>query len=306
MRPVGHLRPPDRTAGRAGLLQLLPLRRCAEQCGGPAARGDAPRGLADHGGGRRPQAAGRRRAGGGPGGFSAGGDRRRWSASATSPSRGEEIAALPPAEWESVIIATGPLTSAALAAASPALTGEDASRLLRCHRPHRPSRVASTSASPGSSRAMTRKVPGGGVADYINLPLDQAQYKDFVAALLDGEKTDFKEWEKSTPYFEACLPVEVMAARGRGHTALRADEAGGADRSAHRLSALCGGAAAPGQCPGHAVEHGGLPDQTETWRTDAHLPHHSRAGESGVRPAGRAAPQHLHQLAAACWTGSCD
>jgi len=56
--------------------------------------------------------------------------------------------------------------------------------------------------------------PGGGVADYINLPLDEAQYKGFVAALLAGEKTDFKEWEKSTPYFEACLPIEVMAARG--------------------------------------------------------------------------------------------
>ena len=56
--------------------------------------------------------------------------------------------------------------------------------------------------------------PGGGGADYINLPMDEAQYRAFVAALLAGEKTDFKEWEKSTPYFEACLPIEVMAARG--------------------------------------------------------------------------------------------
>jgi methylenetetrahydrofolate--tRNA-(uracil-5-)-methyltransferase len=56
--------------------------------------------------------------------------------------------------------------------------------------------------------------PGGGVADYINLPMDGAQYKGFVAALLAGEKTDFKQWEKSTPYFEACLPIEVMAQRG--------------------------------------------------------------------------------------------
>jgi methylenetetrahydrofolate--tRNA-(uracil-5-)-methyltransferase len=59
-----------------------------------------------------------------------------------------------------------------------------------------------------------KKGPGGGDADYINLPLNQEQYRGFVAALLDGEKTDFKEWEKSTPYFEACLPIEVMAARG--------------------------------------------------------------------------------------------
>ena len=51
-------------------------------------------------------------------------------------------------------------------------------------------------------------------ADYINCPMDETQYRAFVAALLAGEKTDFKEWEKSTPYFEGCLPIEVMAARG--------------------------------------------------------------------------------------------
>jgi methylenetetrahydrofolate--tRNA-(uracil-5-)-methyltransferase len=59
-----------------------------------------------------------------------------------------------------------------------------------------------------------KKGPGGGDADYINLPLTQDQYRSFVASLIQGEKTDFKEWEMSTPYFEACLPIEVMAARG--------------------------------------------------------------------------------------------
>ncbi len=52
------------------------------------------------------------------------------------------------------------------------------------------------------------------MADYINLPMDEAQYTGFIAALIAGEKIDFKEWEKTTPYFEACLPIEVMAARG--------------------------------------------------------------------------------------------
>src|SRR5207248_2323302 len=56
--------------------------------------------------------------------------------------------------------------------------------------------------------------PGGGIADYINCPLDHEQYEAFVAALLAGDKTEFHEWEKKTPYFEGCLPVEVMAARG--------------------------------------------------------------------------------------------
>src|SRR5690606_35167098 len=56
--------------------------------------------------------------------------------------------------------------------------------------------------------------PGGDGADYINCPLDRSQYEAFVAALLAGEKTEFKAWEKDTPYFEACLPIEVMASRG--------------------------------------------------------------------------------------------
>ena len=57
--------------------------------------------------------------------------------------------------------------------------------------------------------------PGGGGADYINCPLDKAQYDAFIDALIAGEKTAFKEWEASTPYFEGCLPIEVMAERGR-------------------------------------------------------------------------------------------
>ena len=57
--------------------------------------------------------------------------------------------------------------------------------------------------------------PGGTGADYINCPMTQQQYEGFVEALLAGEKTDFKEWETSTPYFDGCLPIEVMAERGR-------------------------------------------------------------------------------------------
>ena len=88
-------------------------------------------------------------------------------------------------------------------------------RVLRRHRPHRPPRVRSTSSSPGSSRATTRRARAAATADYINCPLDRAQYEAFIDALLAGETADFKEWEKSTPYFEGCLPIEVMAARGR-------------------------------------------------------------------------------------------
>ena len=57
--------------------------------------------------------------------------------------------------------------------------------------------------------------PGGTGADYINCPMNKEQYDAFVDALLAGEKTDFKEWEANTPYFDGCLPIEVMAERGR-------------------------------------------------------------------------------------------
>ena len=125
----------------------------------------------------------------------------------------EEIGGLPPAAWDSVIVATGPLTSLALARAIQALTGEaelaffdaiapivhhDSIDMAVCWRQSRYDKVG----------------PGGGGADYINCPLDRSQYEAFIAALLEAEKTVFKEFEAVTPYFEGCLPIEVMAERG--------------------------------------------------------------------------------------------
>jgi methylenetetrahydrofolate--tRNA-(uracil-5-)-methyltransferase len=125
----------------------------------------------------------------------------------------EEVTALPPADWGSVIVATGPLTSPSLGAAIAGAAGQDQLAFFDAIAPivHRDS--IDFDIAWFQSR-YDKEGPGGGVADYINLPMDEAQYKGFVAALLEGEKTDFKEWEKSTPYFEACLPIEVMAARG--------------------------------------------------------------------------------------------
>jgi methylenetetrahydrofolate--tRNA-(uracil-5-)-methyltransferase len=123
----------------------------------------------------------------------------------------EEVTDLP-AEGN-VIIATGPLTSETLGASIAAAAGEAHLAFFDAIAPivHRES--IDFSIAWFQSR-YDKEGPGGGVADYINLPMDEAQYKNFVAALLAGEKSDFKEWEKSTPYFEACLPIEVMAERG--------------------------------------------------------------------------------------------
>ena len=127
--------------------------------------------------------------------------------------RRAEIAGLPPADWHNVIVATGPLTSAPLAAAIGALTGEDALAFFDAIAPivHRDS----IDMSIAWFQSRYDKVgPGGTGADYINCPMTQQQYQGFVEALLAGEKTDFKDWETNTPYFDGCLPIEVMAERG--------------------------------------------------------------------------------------------
>ncbi len=119
----------------------------------------------------------------------------------------------PPAEWDSVIIATGPLTSPDLAATIAALTGEQQLAFFDAIAPivHRDS-IDLTQA--WFQSRYDKVGPGGTGADYINCPLSREQYEGFVAALLSGDKTSFHEWESSTPYFDGCLPIEVMAERG--------------------------------------------------------------------------------------------
>jgi methylenetetrahydrofolate--tRNA-(uracil-5-)-methyltransferase len=106
------------------------------------------------------------------------------------------------------IIATGPLTGSALAEAIAAETGQGALAFFDAIAPivHRDSIDMDVA-------WMAARWDKGG-KDYINCPLDKPQYEDFVAALNDGETMPFKDWETDTPYFEGCMPVEVMAERG--------------------------------------------------------------------------------------------
>ena len=126
----------------------------------------------------------------------------------------EEIAGLPPADWDNVIVATGPLTSAALADAVRRLTGEDALAFFDAIAPIVYRETIDFKQAWFQSRYDKAGPGGGDGADYVNCPLDRGQYEEFVAALRAGDKTEFKEWEASTPYFEGCLPIEVMAGRG--------------------------------------------------------------------------------------------
>ena len=126
--------------------------------------------------------------------------------------RREEIAGLPPADWDSVIIATGPLTSPALADAIAKLTGEDALAFFDAIAPIVHRDTIDMSRAWLQSR-YDKAGPGGSDAAYINCPLTREQYEAFVDALVAGEKVAFHDWE--TPYFDGCLPIEVMAERGR-------------------------------------------------------------------------------------------
>ena len=121
---------------------------------------------------------------------------------------------VPPADWDSVIIATGPLTSPDLASSIRALTGEDALAFFDAIAPivHRDS--IDLDQAWFQSR-YDKTGPGGSGADYINCPLTREQYDGFIDALIAGDKTVFHDWEASTPYFDGCLPIEVMAERGR-------------------------------------------------------------------------------------------
>jgi methylenetetrahydrofolate--tRNA-(uracil-5-)-methyltransferase len=125
-----------------------------------------------------------------------------------------EVEGLPPADWSNVVVATGPLTSPALSDAILKLTGHDALAFFDAIAPVIHYDSIDLSRAWKQSR-YDKAGPGGTGADYLNCPMDKAQYEAFIDALIAGDKTVFKEWEANTPYFDGCLPVEVMAERGR-------------------------------------------------------------------------------------------
>jgi methylenetetrahydrofolate--tRNA-(uracil-5-)-methyltransferase len=122
----------------------------------------------------------------------------------------ELIAGLPPADWDQVIIATGPLTAAPLAEAIRDLTGEDSLAFFDAIAP-----VIHFDSINLETAWFQSRWDRGDTKDYLNCPMDKAQYEAFIDALLSADKTVFKEWEANTPYFDGCMPIEVMAERGR-------------------------------------------------------------------------------------------
>lgn len=125
-----------------------------------------------------------------------------------------EISGIPPEEWDSVIIATGPLTSQSLAEAVRDLTDETSLSFFDAIAPI----IYAESIDMDKAWLQSRYDKGDTEEErtaYINCPMDEDQYNAFIDALLEADKTEFKDWEKDTPYFDGCLPIEVMAERGR-------------------------------------------------------------------------------------------
>ncbi len=126
----------------------------------------------------------------------------------------DEISTLPPPDWGQVIIATGPLTSGRLAEAIRAASGETALSFFDAIAPI----VYADSIDLNQAWFQSRYDKGETEAErtaYINCPMTRAQYDDFIDALLAADKTTFHDGETDTPYFDGCLPIEVMAERGR-------------------------------------------------------------------------------------------
>jgi methylenetetrahydrofolate--tRNA-(uracil-5-)-methyltransferase len=124
----------------------------------------------------------------------------------------EEVPGLPPEDWDQAIIATGPLTAPSLAQSIAEATGADALAFFDAIAPIVHFDTIDMNTAWFQSR-YDKVGPGGTGKDYINCPMDKDQYFAFVTALLEGQKTEFKQWE-GTPYFDGCLPIEVMAERG--------------------------------------------------------------------------------------------
>ncbi len=125
----------------------------------------------------------------------------------------EEVAGLPPKEWENVIVASGPLTSDPLAKAIQTITGEDSLAFFDAIAPIIHDQSIDRDIVWAQSR-YDKVGPSGTGADYLNCPMNEAEYGAFIDALLASESHEFHEWE-NVPYFDGCLPIEEMAARGR-------------------------------------------------------------------------------------------
>ena len=325
-------RPPDRPAGRTGLQQLVP-RRQARQRRRPAEGRDAAARLARHARGRPGARAGRRGAGGRSRAVRRGRDARdsRAIRCITRAARGGARACRRrrrrragdhrdrPADVGRAVGRHRRASSAAthlafFDAISPIVLAEtiDMSKVFRQSRwdereppdsGDRPARrpvpaVAERSRVHRDRRTgLLRRVRANGAdrcGDYLNCPFTRTSTAASTRRSSPPRRPTVHDFD-NTKFFEGCLPIEVMAHRGRGHAAVRSDEAGGPDRSAHGPLAVRRGPAAAGQPGRRSLQPRRLPDAAEVGRAGARVADDSRPRAGRVRAVRHDSPQHLHQ-----------
>ncbi len=244
--------------------------------------------------------------------------------------RREEVTSVAEAGPQITVIATGPLTSDALAGEIARLSsgtsrlkpilhgGQIPQSWKRCatqsqEHPREPSNLYFyDSISPiveADSIDMSRVYMAArydkGSADYINCPMTAEEYDRFYDALLAAQSVEERDWEKLN-YFESCLPIEEIARRGRDTLRFGPMKPVGLKDPAHRADPLCGGAVAAGKSAGGFLQSGRISESFEIWRAGARV-----ALDSGTRkcalPALRAdSSQYLHQLAGAAAGDAAD
>ena len=184
-------------------------------------------------------------------------------------------------------MATGPLTSDALAEEIEALSGE---RLYFYERPrHHPPRIVGRAVIYLASRY------GKGEAAYLNCPMTEEEYYAFVEDVAAAELSPIKDFEEDL-YFEGCLPVETIARRGKETLRFGPMKPVGLPEPSTGKNPLRRRAAAPGRRRGPPLQYRRLPDAPEVGRAAARLPYHPGTRQRRLRPHGRHAPQHLPAL----------
>ena len=198
-----------------------------------------------------------------------------------------------------VVIATGPadLARARRARSASSSAPRTSTSTTRWRRSSKPPRSTSRRCTPSPA---TGRATG---EDYWNCPLSRDEYERFLDALLSGETVPVKDFEKGI-YFEGCLPIEVMAERGRGDPPPRADEADGAARPADGQDPVGRRAAAAGRPGQGALQPRRLPDEAEDPGAAEGLPDDPGPRERRLRALRDAPPQHLHPRARPTSTGS--
>ena len=186
---------------------------------------------------------------------------------------------------DALVLATGPLTSDALAGSISELVGSSALAFFDAAAP------IVTADSLDRSRMFSQSRYEEGSGDYLNAPLSRKEYEVLIDALLEADRVILRDFE-TKDLFQACQPIEEVA-RGQRRAALRRPQAGRPHRPRNGSASLGRRTAARGGRARPVLQPRGFPDQPDLPRAATGVPHDPRPRERRVRALRRHAPQHL-------------